>query len=238
MRRKSAFTLIELLVVIAIIAILASILMPVFAQAREKARSISCISNLKQIALALRMYMQDYDETMMASGMLPDDPALAADGTNIVRMIGGGTHWFLNPYIKNSQVFLCPSDDRQNYWGRSSTGWPWSSARFWNVPSSYHFRHLLDAGTNGNVRLGTKDSQIQFQADTIVFFEAAAFHIEKLPLYGGVHPTATPTVPPARRQVNVAWADGHASVFRLNFKDPAWNPNFDLNWYLRGNKDR
>src|SRR5437588_7376558 len=62
-RRSGGFTLIELLVVIAIIAILAAILFPVFAQAREKARSASCLSNNKQIALAFGMYKQDYDET-------------------------------------------------------------------------------------------------------------------------------------------------------------------------------
>ncbi|MBC7807537.1 MAG: prepilin-type N-terminal cleavage/methylation domain-containing protein, partial [Akkermansiaceae bacterium] len=62
-RVKSGFTLIELLVVIAIIAILAAILFPVFAQAREKARQISCLSNQKQIGIAMMMYVQDYDET-------------------------------------------------------------------------------------------------------------------------------------------------------------------------------
>src|SRR5215467_667793 len=61
--RKSGFTLIELLVVIAIIAILAAILFPVFAQAREKARAISCVSNMKQIGLGMMMYVQDFDET-------------------------------------------------------------------------------------------------------------------------------------------------------------------------------
>jgi prepilin-type N-terminal cleavage/methylation domain-containing protein len=67
LRKRSGFTLIELLVVIAIIAILAAILFPVFAQAREKARSASCLSNLKQIGLAVMMYTQDYDEIYPAN---------------------------------------------------------------------------------------------------------------------------------------------------------------------------
>src|SRR5204862_6955954 len=70
---RSAFTLIELLVVIAIIAILAAILFPVFAQAREKARSITCTSNLKQLSFAWLMYAQDYDETLpMTAQKLPN----------------------------------------------------------------------------------------------------------------------------------------------------------------------
>jgi prepilin-type N-terminal cleavage/methylation domain-containing protein len=99
-RRKSGFTLIELLVVIAIIAILAAILFPVFAQAREKARQASCLSNLKQSGIAGMMYVQDYDETYPLSLYINmgNNPPCVFSFYNA-----------LSPYQKNSQVMLCPS---------------------------------------------------------------------------------------------------------------------------------
>lgn len=102
MKRKG-FTLIELLVVIAIIAILAAILFPVFAKAREKARQSTCQSNLKQFATAMLMYAQDYDERYCLPQYLPQQP-------------GGGRppeYYFgtvLFPYVKNTKIFMCPSD--------------------------------------------------------------------------------------------------------------------------------
>jgi len=100
--RKRGFTLIELLVVIAIIAILAAILFPVFAQARDKARQTQCLSNTKQIGLAALQYSTDHD------GQLP--PSRVSDATD-----SGGSRrepWsvLLFPYIKNLGVFKCPSD--------------------------------------------------------------------------------------------------------------------------------
>jgi len=96
---RRGFTLIELLVVIAIIAILAAILFPVFARAREKARQSSCLSNVKQINTAIMMYVQDYDERMPRY-RTPD-------------WGDGPPYWsymcFIEPYVKNAQVFDCPS---------------------------------------------------------------------------------------------------------------------------------
>ena len=92
--KKSAFTLIELLVVIAIIAILAAILFPVFARARENARRSSCTSNLKQIGLGIMQYTQDYDEKLPF--------ACVDDG-------GFPFHFTVQPYLKSYQVFDCPS---------------------------------------------------------------------------------------------------------------------------------
>lgn len=98
--RRAAFTLIELLVVIAIIAILAAILFPVFAQAREKARSIACLSNCKQMGLAISMYSQDYDEGF-PFGHMSDADAM-----------GDAPSWVesVQPYIKARLLHRCPSD--------------------------------------------------------------------------------------------------------------------------------
>ena len=94
---KSGFTLIELLVVIAVIAILAAILFPVFAQAREKARQTSCLSNSRQYASAILMYAQDYDETF------PMAAYPSADGVVTVYLA-------IDPYVRNKQVAVCPSE--------------------------------------------------------------------------------------------------------------------------------
>jgi prepilin-type N-terminal cleavage/methylation domain-containing protein/prepilin-type processing-associated H-X9-DG protein len=95
--QRKGFTLIELLVVIAIIAILAAILFPVFAQAREKARQTSCLSNQKQVATATLMYTQDYDEAFpMSAYLLPPNRIVSVYGE-------------VAPYMKNIQIFVCPS---------------------------------------------------------------------------------------------------------------------------------
>ena len=107
-RRAPAFTLIELLVVIAIIAILAAILFPVFARARENARRASCQSNLKQIGLGVEMYKNDYD------GWIPPSQTCAVGMTGSNCTAGTATvSWpsLVFPYIKNAQVFVCPSAD-------------------------------------------------------------------------------------------------------------------------------
>jgi prepilin-type N-terminal cleavage/methylation domain-containing protein/prepilin-type processing-associated H-X9-DG protein len=107
------FTLIELLVVIAIIAILAALLFPVFARAREKGRQASCLSNLKQIGEALTMYAQDYDGTYTRGQFYPWD----------------GSHTWIDavgPYIKNTQIFRCPTQ------GNDAFGYGYNIA-FWGA---------------------------------------------------------------------------------------------------------
>lgn len=127
------FTLIELLVVIAIIAILAAILFPVFAQAREKARQTSCLSNLKQLGTGLMMYAQDYDECVCPPYNYPND----------------NMTWdrLVQPYVKNWQIIQCPSDAystratapfvpngiRRSYTMPSHLGWEWGPNRIFPV---------------------------------------------------------------------------------------------------------
>src|SRR5690349_11776336 len=122
--RETGFTLIELLVVIAIIAILAAILFPVFAQARAKARGVSCLSNVKQCGIAYAMYVQDYDET-------------SPNGR------GGGWEWWteVQPYIKNLNLLYCP--DR-------SDGGPYIQGSGTNGRSSgpYQMSHYVGYGYN------------------------------------------------------------------------------------------
>jgi prepilin-type N-terminal cleavage/methylation domain-containing protein/prepilin-type processing-associated H-X9-DG protein len=104
--KRSAFTLIELLVVIAIIAILAAILFPVFAQAREKARQTSCLSNMKQMALGIITYSQDYDEMfpLATNEVNLTNPAVAPANLFDVTWVN-----FTQSYIKNLSIFICPS---------------------------------------------------------------------------------------------------------------------------------
>jgi len=139
-RKTRAFTLIELLVVIAIIAILASILFPVFARARESARKSSCLSNLKQMGLAWIMYTQDYDEKALPSGTQSMDPSTFKNlnGSDEV-IFWDGAHNFqsgastlcdptqspMYPYMKNTQFTGCPSANNiePTIWGTTNYGY-------------------------------------------------------------------------------------------------------------------
>jgi len=105
------FTLIELLVVIAIIAILAAILFPVFAQAREKARSSTCLSNSKQLALAVVMYAEDYDEVLPKTA----DPDRGGGGGAALNNGPWSMVMTLDPYTKNRKIFTCPSVAKESY---------------------------------------------------------------------------------------------------------------------------
>ncbi len=158
--RTRAFTLIELLVVIAIIAILAAILFPVFAQAREKARQTSCLSNMKQILTGSLMYTQDYDERLMPSWLCMDGSDVAGGGNGNGCTNSKGDQWtwttFIQPYTKNKAVLLCPS--AKDGWG---PGWPDTTG------GSYGMNHD-NVGWGNSIKMATVNKPASF-----IYFQEA-----------------------------------------------------------------
>ncbi len=165
---RRGFTLIELLVVIAIIAILAAILFPVFARAREKARMASCQSNLKQLGLAILMYAQDYDEKF------PRDVGWNNSGSFY--------HWpsEIFPYVKNVQLFACPSTTRAGL--RIFAAPPggrvwWVSTDFGpnggRIQCSYGINFYLVREDPGSWRQALKLAQLRTPAETMMIADNA-----------------------------------------------------------------
>jgi prepilin-type N-terminal cleavage/methylation domain-containing protein len=155
-RPRMGFTLIELLVVIAIIAILAAILFPVFARAREQARKSTCQSNMKNIVLGFQMYCQDYDETTL--------PQIYTDYTWTGLDKNGKVYEApLYPYLKNKQINPCPSD---------SSSWQKTGGKF---PTSYAWSWKLGTTPKQAVTLAS----ITYPAQVVAFNEIWAFHMGK-----------------------------------------------------------
>jgi prepilin-type N-terminal cleavage/methylation domain-containing protein/prepilin-type processing-associated H-X9-DG protein len=154
MPKRRGFTLIELLVVIAIIAILAAILFPVFAQAREKARQMACLSNTKQIALAIHQYATDYDDTLPVAGF------------NAQRR--GRWVFQILPYTKNVDIYTCPNVPR-NKWippTGSALGTNDRGGYGWNFALSHY--DPVPVGTSGDTAPGHSLANITKPADTII----------------------------------------------------------------------
>jgi len=171
-RAKVGFTLIELLVVIAIIALLAAILFPVFARARENARRTSCQNNEKQLTLGMMQYIQDYDATY------PGFVGYSANNNNGNQPNGlWGNQIF--PYVKNLQVYKCPSSGSMSV---PINGRPLSQYR-----ADYLMNAMLGAGVQkGQYKLGTSqglnygvlESELSQPATTVLFFEGISVYDE------------------------------------------------------------
>ena len=206
---RRGFTLIELLVVIAIIAILAAILFPVFARAREKARQSSCLSNIKQIGLGNLMYAQDYDER------------LGIYDWQAARM------WVaVGPYVKNTQIFVCPS---YNYGGCSSgtcprsllvggttdcyPGYPGIGHRLsygWNTADEGYGELNGIPGNQGNLGvLGKMMAQIERPAEKVLVGDSVCPRQRGLDYINNVNNKNSAYVP-HNEGVNLCFVDGHA----------------------------
>src|SRR5690606_30406086 len=164
-KHHRAFTLIELLIVIAIISLLAAILFPVFARARESARKTSCMSNLKQIGLGWMQYAQDYDEVVMrTSTSVPGKVYYwwgSYDGTTLREDEG-----LLQPYMKNSQIQVCPSfhNTLRSVIGLTGYGYDYATLS----PASWQ----QSGGTWVEVATPVKLAQIQRPSSKVVFADA------------------------------------------------------------------
>ena len=186
---RQGFTLIELLVVLAIIAILAAILFPVFARARENARKSNCQSNLKQIGLALRSYSQDYDERYPCYRFFDN-----IDGLTYSWRI------CLLPYVKNRDIFVCPSARNLNTFAQSTNDRsdfgvsPAASGAF--LTSGYYCNSVHWASGAPNPPFmhrdqgGISDAQIVRPAETIAVLDGGQYPKANYDRYCGPGPVA------------------------------------------------
>jgi prepilin-type N-terminal cleavage/methylation domain-containing protein len=237
--KRSGFTLIELLVVIAIIAILAAILFPVFARAREQARATSCLSNAKQLALANMMYLNDYDQAFPVPylelansvgdtwGELYQLHAGIGNAAQQAYIRQGSIIAQMYPYIKNYQIFVCPSDS-----GASA------DHRIGQRAGSYHYRHYLGygfiqgyidcCGTAGRV---WKESDFNYPAQTYIWDDLFIWHDNRTEplrwLNGG-----TGWAPSAK--ITLSLMDGHAKAYAVDasiLRAPWWpGQGYDMHW--------
>jgi prepilin-type N-terminal cleavage/methylation domain-containing protein/prepilin-type processing-associated H-X9-DG protein len=214
-RFQSAFTLIELLVVIAIIAILAAILFPVFAQAREKARQAACLSNTKQIGLGLMMYTQDWDSTYP----LPIFDNAGSSG-RVYRLRRYAIEQIAT-YIKNDAVLMCPSTDLSDAFITASNQVTTPPGLLYTTYGMNVERNDANDPNEGAFSylgiFGKSESDLTEPAATIAIGDAMNFGISSTAMtpwsgnkLGMAWSVTAAGVKRHNNGVNLAWADGHS----------------------------
>lgn len=218
-KTKSGFTLIELLVVIAIIAILAAILFPVFARARENARRSSCQSNLKQLGLGILQYQQDYDEKFPGSARMYSITANVTGSPSVF----AAWNLVIYPYTKSSQIATCPSDSTSN---EVDLGAPYGK-----VKRSYSYAEYLLSGAASSGAPGVNSAAVPAPALTVMLGEvqttnaaiatynsdAAVDTTAKFAASGGgyIGDKVAPAEGIHLGTSNILFADGHVKAQRL-----------------------
>ncbi|MBQ7258172.1 MAG: DUF1559 domain-containing protein [Abditibacteriota bacterium] len=224
LRLRKGFTLIELLVVIAIIAILAAILFPVFAQAREKARQASCLSNLKQIGTGIQLYVDDHEECLPPMGIYVSTPNFSEymcygsgipTGHNIYTWKDS-----LFPYVKNTKLFVCPS--HKGAWGYGMS-----------MPLGYKTDGTIDWNKNLYLSNIKNPSILVYCGDGAIYDNIGYWNLIPGFNRSGSYETAR-----HNDGANYCFADGHAHYYKkmadfLFDPYPDWQgfgmPQFDIN---------
>ncbi len=228
---KKGFTLIELLVVIAIIAILAAILFPVFAQAREKARQTSCLSNMKQLGTATILYMDDYDETFppaklywysysycLEAGIVQSGWPCTRWGTTDFRESSAKYFWAdaIYPYVKNPQMYICPTQ-------RDILGYAINENVTVMADQVTTVKSAVDFPNTANVMLFADAPQITL--DSLCVYTVNGYTLNAGAYRGDViHGWATVKNGSARhlKGANFTFCDGHAKYIKQGGSAP-WN---------------
>jgi prepilin-type N-terminal cleavage/methylation domain-containing protein/prepilin-type processing-associated H-X9-DG protein len=220
-RTRLGFTLIELLVVIAIIAILAAILFPIFAKAKEKAQANTCLSNEKQIMLAIIMYCSDYDNVWFDPrtiqnpqyGPLPPPPAIPAAWNSQPADPQNGPAYSIWPYLKNSDLYVCPLS--VSYCGARPYTGDWRSVPPWGPRLNYAMNMDSPAGAYGS----TPPYKLEAWTYPAEFCTLADGGPQDF--FNNNTPGCTYNGFPHNGGTNVGFLDGHCKW--MNKLDPLWN---------------